>query len=147
MIVAFPSDYSDQIDQIRNTYGRNITINIPVSGIACTEPGCDLDPVTGFSTDQFCDVCEGDYWLNTVSGYLVKARILYKGVGTPLWNPQGFVPDGDVQVRIAHSDTHLGYVETAETFEVDDKTYILKDYDLRGIPDPNRIVVALVQKE
>lgn len=147
MITAFPSNYADQIDEIRELYGRDITINVVVSGIPCTNPDDSLDPVTGLSTNQFCDVCGGKYWTNTVSGYVTKARILYKGVGTPVWNPHGFIFDGDAQIRIKYTVENFGHVQNSDTFTVDDKDYILKSYDLRGIPDPNRIVIALIEKE
>lgn len=147
MVITFPSDYSDKIDEIRDLLGRSVQINIPVSGIACAEPGCDLDPVTGLSTDQFCETCDGDYWINTTSGYSLTARVLYKTVGIPVWNPHGMLFDGDLQLRIKYSDDHLNYVETGESFVVDEKTYILKGYELRGVPDPNRIVISLIEKE
>ncbi len=148
MDITFPSnEVTETIDAIRAAIGKDITIFITVSGIACSEPGCDLDPVTQLSTDQFCLTCNGDYWINTISGYPVLARVLYQGVGTPAWNPHGMLFHGDLQIRLKYTTANLDAVINSAHFEVDDRGYILKDYELRGVPEPNRIVVALVQKE
>ena len=47
MQITWPTQrVRETIDKIRHAIGRNITIYVNVSGIACTESGCTLDPVT-----------------------------------------------------------------------------------------------------
>jgi len=145
--ITWPTNTADIIDDIRGAIGRNIAIYINVSGIPCTASGCLLDPVTNLSVNQFCQVCHGEYWLSAVSGVLVEAHVTWKGADIPVWMPGGQVPEGDCRIQIKYTVANVGYVEAAEYYIVDGKTLIQDDVTLRGVPEINRIIISLVQKE
>jgi hypothetical protein len=145
--ITWPSDTTEVIDAIRDAIGRNITINVTVSGIACSEPGCDLNPVTNLSTNQYCEVCHGLYWINTASGMLVNAHVTWKPSDTPVWITGGNIIEGDCLIQIKYSATILGLVNDATNFIVDGKTLLKDSVILRGTPDINRILITLEEQE
>jgi hypothetical protein len=147
MSIYWPSNTSDIIDDIRDAIGRDITIYATVSGIPCPASGCSLDPVTNLSVNQFCDICGGDYWINTTSGITVTAHVRMKNVDMPIWTVGGFIVDGDAQIQIKYTQANIDAVNNVNYFLVDGKEFIKKDISLRGVPDINRIVVTLVEKE
>lgn len=147
MSIYWPDNTTDIIDDIRDAIGRNITIYTTVSGIACTVSGCDLDPVTNLSTNQFCTTCGGEYWINTASGVTVLAHVRMRNVDVPVWTVGGFIVDGDAQVQVKYTAATLAAIEGAEYYDVDGKQFLQKDLSIRGVPDVNRIVVTLVEKE
>lgn len=145
MTIIFPANTADVINEIRDVIGRLITVNITVSGIAC--PLCSLDPVTGKSKDSFCSGCGGDYWLSTISGWIVNAHVTWQGAGRPIYEPGGYVLDGDCVVTISTSGNALHNIEHAESVIVDGRDLIVSNFILKGVPDINRITVALVERE
>ncbi len=145
--ITWPTDTTDVIDAIRDAIGRNITINVTVSGTACTEPGCDLNPVTNLSTDQYCDTCHGNYWLNTTSGWAVNAHVTWKPSDTPVWVTGGNIVEGDCLVQIKYSASILDLVNEATNFVVDGKELLKDAVILRGTPDINRILITLEEQE
>jgi len=147
MTISWPSDTVTIIDDIRDAIGRNITINITTSGIPCTASGCSLDPVTGLSTDQFCPICSGFYYINTTSGYVVIAHVNWGQADTPIWETGGRVIDGDCLVQIKYTVANLDAVDNAKSFIVDGKTLIKQAVDFRGVPEINRILITLKQEE
>lgn len=146
MVITWPSNTGDTIDAIRNTIGRDITIFTTVSGIPCPASGCDLNPVTNLSTNQFCPVCSGSYWINTTSGVVLKAHIRTKEVDVPVWEVGGRIVDGDALVQIKYTIANMDYVNNSEYFLVDTREYIKKNIDLRGVPEINRILVSLQER-
>jgi len=146
MVILWPTNTTEVIDEIRNTIGRDIVIYGPVSGIPCTA-GCTRDPVTNLSTDQFCQICFGNYWLGTASGITCSAHITWRGGDVPVWMPGGQIVDGDCRVQIKYTVTMMEHVDNSTYFVVDDREFIKQDISLRGVPDVNRIVITLVQKE
>ena len=147
MSIFWPDNTTDIIDDIRDAIGRNITIYTTVSGIACTVSGCDLDPVTNLSTNQFCTTCGGEYWINTTSGVTILAHVRMKNVDVPVWTVGGFIVDGDAQVQVKYTVATLAAIEGADYYDVDGKQFLQKDLSFRGVPSVNRIVVTLVEKE
>lgn len=147
MNITWPSDTADAIDAIRDAIGRNVTINVSVDGVPCPVSGCDLDPVTDLSTNQFCPVCSGFYYINTTSGYTVLAHVNWGQADTPLWEPGGRLVDGDCLVQVKYTTANVDAVDNAKSFAVDGKTLITKAVDYRGVPDINRILVTLTQEE
>ena len=147
MSIYWPSNTPDIIDEIRDTIGRDVTFYHTVSGIPCPVSGCDLDPVTQLSTNQFCDSCLGDYWINTTSGITVIAHVRMKNVDVPVWTVGGFIIDGDALVQIKYTQTMEDVVNSSEYILVDNREFVKKDISLRGVPSVNRIVVTLVEKE
>jgi len=140
--ISWPTNTTDIIDEIRYTIGRDILINVRVSGTAC--PDCSLDPVTNLSTDPFCATCAGEYWLNTISGVTCSAHVRWKSTDQPLRVAGGIIDEGDCYVTIALSG-HLGCVQSSVSYVVDDKLMYMKNYKVRGVPQPNRITVVLLE--
>lgn len=147
MTITWPDNTVEIIDAIRGAIGREIILNIAISGIPCPNITDSLDPVTNLSTNQFCPTCHGVYWLNSVSGVTLSAHVTWKGGDMPLWFPGGFVIDGDCLVQIKYTEETMSWVDIAESFDIDDRSLIKKSVTLRGVPEPNRILVTLVQKD
>lgn len=147
MSIYWPDNTVDVIDDIRDAIGRDITIYTTVSGIPCPVSGCSLDPVTNLSVNQFCDTCGGDYWLSTTSGVAVLAHVNMKNVDVPVWTVGGFIVDGDARIQVKYTQAILEAVEGADYYDVDGKQFIQKDLSFRGVPEVNRIVITLVEKE
>lgn len=147
MTIGWPSNTTEIIDEIRDTIGRDVTINVAVDGTACPEPGCDLDPVTGLSTDQFCSVCSGYYYINTTSGLTLTAHVRWGDADKNIWETGGYLIDGDCLVQIKYTTTNMDAVDNAKSFLVDDRVLVKKSVDLRGVPSVNRILVTLEQEE
>lgn len=145
MSIKWPANTVTVIDDIRDAIGRDITIYKTISGIAC--PDCSLDPVTNLSTNQFCSTCHGSYWMSTPSGCVVKAYVLTRGIDTPVMTVGGYIVDGDAQVQIKYTVANMDLVDNAEWYHVDSKKFIKKNIMLKGVPDINRIIITLVEKE
>lgn len=143
--IAFPNNTTEVIDNIRSTIGRQVTIYRLVSGIACS--GCGLDPVTNLSLDSFCSICDGNYWINTTSGIAVTGRILHGGLDRPIWEPGGLIVAGETQLRIKYTPVNKDAVDNMQYCVIDSKKFILKEFEYRGVPDVNRIVITLEEKE
>lgn len=134
----------EQIEEIRTAIGRNIQINITVSGVGC--PICSLDPITNTSVNSYCPVCHGLYWLETTSGILVSGHVRWFSSEKPYLQPGGQLPEGDCQVTIAYTDANLSAVEHAQDFIVDAKRMTLKSYKLKGVKTPNRIAIVMLEE-
>lgn len=147
MVITWPSNTTEITDEIRNVIGRDITIYLTVSGIPCTYSGCYLDPVTNLSTNQFCPSCAGSYWLETVSGYNVLAHVRPLELDSSIYVTGGVVVEGDALVQIKYTVESLNAVQNSKYYIVDNKTFIQKNFSIRGVPTVNRIVVTLVEKE
>jgi hypothetical protein len=147
MAISWPSNTITIIDEIREAIGRDIIINIPVSGIACPDPTDGLDPVTNLSINQFCPTCHGAYWIETSSGISIKAHVTWKPSEILAWVTGGKVIEGDCLAQIKYTASAYMWVREAESFIVDGKTLIKKDITLRGVPEINRIIITLAQQE
>ena len=145
MTISFPTNTKSIIDEIRGTIGRDITIFVTITGIPCTEVGCSLDPVTNLSTDSFCLVCGGDYWINTLSGYTCSGHIRWLGADKPLWVSGGVIEEGDCKVTITMSDVNLSNVRNSHHFVIDDIEMYMKNYKLKGVQPVNRIQIILLE--
>ena len=146
--ITWPTDTGDTVDSIRAAIGRNVLINVTVSGTPCPASGCSLDPVTGLSTNQFdCAICSGFYFINTLSGYTVLAHVNWGQAETPIWEAGGRVLEGDCLIQIKHTVANVDAVDNSKSYVVDGKTLVKKSVDYRGVPNLNRILVTLEQEE
>jgi len=146
--ITWPSNTATIIDEIRGAIGRNIRINVTVSGIPCAASGCGiLDPVTGLSTNQFCDTCSGLYWTNTISGYTVLAYIQWGRGEIPIWETGGKVLEGDCLIQMKYTPETITAIDDAKNYKVDGKTLIQESVEYRGVPDINRVLVTLKEEE
>ncbi len=148
MVIAWPDNTTEIIDDIRDVIGRDITIVVTVSGIPCPVSGCDLDPVTGLGTNQFCPVCGGEFFINTTSGFITNAHITeLNNLDRPVWTSGGTIVEGDTLVQFKLTVSSLAAVENAESYIVDGKDFIQEDVSFRGVQDLNRVLVTLVERE
>ncbi len=146
--IVWPTGTVTVIDNIRDVIGRDITINVTVSGVPCTASGCGvLDPVTGLSTNQFCSTCSGLFWINTISGFVTKAHITWGDAERSLWETGGTVLDGDCLVQVKYTIASVDAVDNAKNFIVDNKILVKKSVDFRGVPEINRMLITLEQEE
>lgn len=146
MVIVFPSDTKEIIDDIRDAIGRYITINVTASGTPCPL-NCGYDPINDASIDVTCSGCNGVYWMNTTSGWLTKAHIRWGSADRPIYSPGGKAFEGDCIVTIEYTAESLANIENSESFIVDEKTLILEDFILKGVPNINRITIALIERD
>lgn len=139
--ITWPSNTGEVINDIREEIGRDITINVSVTGTPC--PDCDLDPITNTSLDSFCTTCSGVYWLNTTSGYVIKAHVRWMSADMPLYTQGGAIYEGDCIATLEFTEQNLENVQNSDSFVVDEKDLYLEKYALRGVPSINRIRVFL----
>lgn len=148
--IYWPSNTAEITDTIRDTIGRNITINVTVSGIPCTASGCGvLDPITNLAVNQFCPVCSGFYWTNTLSGYILNAYVQWGRGEIPIWDTGGRLMDGDCSVQVKYTSANVTAIDNSANFVVDGKILLKESVEYRGVPDINRVLVTLkdVEKE
>jgi hypothetical protein len=140
IVPAFPNTVAIK-DAIRESIQRAILINVAVEGTPC--PVCDLDPITQTSTDSFCYVCSGVYWLNTVSGYVCSGHIRWRMADQPMYTAGGIIDVGDCIVTIKHTESNLTAVENSDSFTIDGRDLYLKNYVLKGVQELDRIRIIL----
>ena len=145
MKIAFPDNTREVINAIRDTIGRDITIVYEASVSGC--PVCSLDPVNNTSTDPFCPVCSGRYWIPAISGEIRKAHIFWKNGQTIDWLPGGIYYDADVTAQIELSGNIESILDRAQYIVVDGKKFEEKDRIYRGIPTINRLILLLKELE
>lgn len=148
-MISWPSRVHREtvIDEIRHAIGRDIVINIPITGIACDNASDSLDPVTNLSTNQFCPTCHGTYWLNTTSGITVSAHVTWKPSEIVGWYPGGQIVEGDCLIQIKYTVSSYAWATEAENFIVDGRTLKRRSITLRGVPELNRVLIALDEQE
>lgn len=145
MVISFPSNTRDIIEQIIDTDGRMVTFYNVISLSGCWL--CNLDPVSNTSTDSYCTVCSGRYWVPTYSGTEVKAHITYGQVDDKSWTAGGLIDNGNIEVKFMHTQELEDLVNDAEFFVVDGREMDVRRINLRGVPQTNRILVQLKEKE
>lgn len=145
MVITFPNDTKDTIDEIRNAIGRNVIIQTIASSTAC--PDCSLDPITNTSTDSFCLTCSGVYWIPIYSGYSVLAHITWGQSEILNWQSAGQLFDGDCRIQVEYSDSNVTVLDNAEYITVDGRDFEIKSKIYRGVPELNRIIVDLKERE
>jgi hypothetical protein len=144
MIITFPSNTEDIIDEIRNVIGREITFFTKIES-GC--PTCTIDPVSNTSTDSFCPTCSGVGYIYTISGYTVVAHITWGGSDNMNWQSAGQLFDGDCRVQVKYIPETVTVVNTCNYVVVDGKKLTVENKILRGVPEINRILVNLKEQE
>lgn len=127
------------------TIGRPVSLHYQATVSACYL--CSLDPVTNLSTDGFCPVCSGYYWIAIISGITLSAHVVWKSSEELSWYTAGKQMDGDCQIRINYSDSVYTKLKAARFIVVDEREMQVKKINLRGSPEVNRIIVSLLEKE
>ena len=90
-------------------------------------------------------MCSGAGVLSVTSGTTVSAHVLWGRANSEYKSPAGTIFTGDCKVTVEFSESILSKIKLSSTFLVDDRDLYLIDYDLKGVPDPNRIACYLEQ--
>ncbi len=144
-VAPFPKNSGEVIRAIINEIGRDVFFYYPTSFSGCSD--CSLDPITNTSTDSFCQVCSGQYWIPTFSGMRYTAKVTWNMSELPSWMTGGIVENGDCTVQIAYSGGIEDVIFSSEYVMVDNREMDVKDVMLRGVPNINRVLVVLKEKE
>lgn len=139
MTITFPTNTSNIIDEIRDAIGRSVTFYYVASSVAC--PVCTLDPVTNESTDAFCVVCSGSYWIDVYNTYTVSGHITWGPLEILGWQTGGQMQEGDGRVQVKHTNELITVLDTTDYMVVDGKTVEIKNKIYRGVPDINRVIL------
>jgi hypothetical protein len=143
--VIWPDSTKQVIDSIRGAIGRDVEFFVVASSIACGV--CSLDSITGHSTDSFCPICSGIYWIPVYSGCVVSGHISWAGADFQNWYSGGYQFDGDVRVQIEFTIANLDIVDRSVYVHVDNKVMEIKNFILRGVQSINRILIDMIEKE
>jgi hypothetical protein len=143
--ITFPSNTKDTIDDIRAAIGREITITNITSVSGCAV--CSLDPINNSSTDPFCPVCSGFYWITTTSGINVIGHVHWGPTEIVSAKTGGKIYQGDCTVTIEYTAALDALVKSAEHFTVDGVNMSLDKLEYRGKRDINRIRLVLKEEE
>jgi len=144
MNIVFPEGTRDTISNIINAIGRNVIF------YSSTQSGCyncSLDPVTSTSTDSFCPVCSGKYYIDTWSGDIIKAHVTWKYADEDQFNTGGTTFLGDGIVKIMYSGPYMDIVDNTEYMGVDGKQVDIQRVTLLGVPSINRIILDFKQRD
>ena len=144
MNIAFPNDTEDTIDSIRAAIGRNITF-MTVTKIDCVV--CELDPTTNTSMDSFCTTCSGLYWIPVYSGYHINAHVTWGNADQLNWVTGGQLFDGDCRVQVKLTDEIKTILGITEFVIVDEVSFEIKSKLYRGVPELNRVLIDLIERE
>lgn len=148
-LIMWPeSEVKDVLSGILTVVGRSFTINVKQTGIPCPLclAGGYLDPVTNTSTNSFCSICYGAYYINNISAISMSGHVRWINSEIPRWQSGGIIPDGDCKITVAFTDEIRANIENADTFEVDNKILSLKSYTIKGAKSPNRIIITLKEE-
>ena len=138
MIISFPANTRETIENIINSIGRYVTFYTSTQS-GCTASGCGLDPVTNTSINSFCTVCSGEDWIPTWSGYDIKAHVTWKYADDVQFHTGGMVFLGDGIIKVMYSGPYMNVIENADYVEVDGKEVDIQRVTLLGVPSINRI--------
>lgn len=146
MVISFPTGTAQAFEEMVAAIGREVEF-VQVTYSGCTYSGDSLDPITNTSTNSFCPVCSGMYWIPTFSGISILAHIIWKPSDVLQWESGGQYYTGDCLVKITYSAAHLSAAENAKYLVVDGKEMKVKNKTLLGVPQINRILLETVEKE
>jgi len=144
MLPQFPTNSRDYIQEMIDQIGRAVYFYEQVSISGCYL--CSYDPIAETSTDSFCPVCSGLYWIPTYSGVELQAHVTYGQVDDKSWVTGGIIDNGTITVKVMYSGWISDLINDAEYVIVDDRRYDVVDVIERGIPT-NRILVKLKEEK
>lgn len=136
----------EQIEEIiNNSTGREIELFYVYSTYACPNPDDSLDPITNTSTNSFCAVCSGTYWIDVYSGVTMSAHVTWKFDYKNEFETGGRIFIGDAQAKVMHSPEREQLVKEAKYLVVDGKTMDTVKTTMLGNPI-NRMVISLKER-
>jgi len=143
MQIQWPAQTREVIESIITAIGRNVTFyTSTLSGCY----SCDLDPTTNTSTNSFCPVCSGVYWIPLYSGYDIMAHVTWKYADREEFHTGGATFIGDGKIKIMYSGPYMNIVNNTEYVGVDGKQVNIEKITLLGVPSVNRIVLDFKEK-
>src|SRR3990172_13235584 len=145
-IPPFPARTRDVIESIIDEIGRDVTF-VTSTTVACTYSGDSLDPVTNTSTNSFCPVCSGIWFIPTLSGTNIKAHVTWKYADQDEFHTGGWVFLGDGIVKVMYSGPYMDIINAADYMIVDEKQVDIQKITLLGIPSINRVILDYKQRE
>lgn len=138
MKYVFPDTTLD-IDGIIKADGRNVDFIVPtLSGCSA----CSLDPVTNTSTDSFCVVCSGKYWIELENVHTVVAHVTWKTAEKPEWERGGILFLGDAIAKTTITSVS-GFIDNISAVLVDGKRFRIVEKQFLGVPQINRVIFHL----
>ena len=142
--ITFPENTEEVIDSIRDAIGRPIEWHtVTLSGCSV----CELDPTTNESTDSFCPVCSGLFYIPTYTTTIISGHVTW-GYSEQLgWVSGGQLAEGECRVQIKYTVANLDIIENAKKIFVDGKEMQMEKKTLRGVKNINRILIDLNEKE
>lgn len=144
--IVWPSSQEISIvDDIRDAIGREITFFVVASSVPCS--ACSLDPVTNESTNSFCPVCSGVYWIPIYSGVPIQAHITWGKSDQLGWVTGGEMWEGDCRVQIKYTPYNVTVVDSSKHVEVDGKGMEILSRTYRGVQQLNRIILGLLERD
>lgn len=145
MLPQFPLNTRQFIQEMIDQIGRPVEFYNIVTVSGC--PDCDYDPVAETSTDSFCPTCSGEYWIATYSGLQLDAHISYGEIDNKAWMTGGIIDNGIITAKVMHSGWIEEYINETEYVTIEDREYDIVNVDIRGVPEVNRIIIKLKEKE
>jgi hypothetical protein len=147
MQITWPSEQSrlDYLQALEATVWRPVTFEYVTSISGCSV--CSLDPVTDTSTDSFCPVCSGIYWIKTTSGVDIKAHVTWAHSEGLAWYSAGQQFTGDCQIKVIYNAVVSGIILNSEGVIVDDRDMQITKVGLLGAPTINRITLSLKERD
>ena len=143
MQIQWPSGTREVIENIIDAIGRNVTFYTKtVSGCY----NCSLDPITNTSTNSFCAVCSGIYWIPTWSGHDIKAHVTWKYSEYDEFHTGGKVFLGDGIIKVMYSGPYMNIIDNTEYVGLDGKQVDIQRVTLLGVPSINRIVLDFKER-
>lgn len=141
----WPSNTTSVIDDIRGAIGRTVTFHVVASSYEC--PACGLDPVTGTAINSFCTVCSGNGIIAVLSGVEVSGHITWGFSELLGWKTGGQLDDGECRVQIKYTIANELLVDNSKFVTVDGREMLISKRILRGVPQINRILIDLIEKD
>lgn len=145
LIAPFPANTRQYVEAIINQIARDVTFYIVDTLSGCSL--CSLDPISNTSTDSFCPLCSGEYWIPTYSGATMSGYVKWGQSEHKDWETGGKIDNGDCIITVLHTAERESIIYSSEYVIVDDREMNFKDIILRGVPQINRILVVLKEKE
>ena len=145
MQIIWPEGTRETIENIINEIGRDVIFyTSTISG--CSYSGDSLDPVTNTSTNSFCPVCSGVYWIHVYSGNIIKAHVTWKYADQEEFHTGGHVFLGDGIVKVMYSGPYIDIIDSTDYIVVDGKQANIQKITLLGVPSINRITLDFKER-
>lgn len=143
--ISWPSNTKEVIDAIRGTIGRNVDFYVVASSYEC--PTCGYNPVTGAALDALCPTCSGEGLIEVLESTTVSGHVTWGHADNLNWVTGGQLFEGDCRVQIEYTTDNDSMVENARFVIVDGKQMVVDKKIYRGVPQINRILVDLYERD